>query len=74
MSAEHAYTALSRATDRTDLYVESGSAESEAHVPIVATSTAERLRNSFRRSSAKKLAIELARQYSERPERIGLGR
>ena len=44
MTAEHAYTALSRASIRTDLYIESSDAlEREAHAPTVSTPTAERV-------------------------------
>ena len=59
MTAEHAYTALSRASVRTDLYIDSGDAlEREAHAPTVSTPTAERLSRAFRRSSAQSLAID----------------
>jgi ATP-dependent exoDNAse (exonuclease V) alpha subunit len=62
MATKHLYTALSRATDRTDLYVDSGhSVEHEAHAPTT-LSAQERLRSIGRRSSRQSLAIDLREQ------------
>jgi hypothetical protein len=59
MHVEHLYTALSRASVRTDLYVDTGDTlEREAHAPTPATPASERLRNAVRRSGAQELAID----------------
>jgi chromosome segregation ATPase len=59
MAAEHAYTALSRAAIRTDLYLESGdTVDREAHAPVRSARPAERVAQSMRRSAAQSLAIE----------------
>jgi hypothetical protein len=59
MTAEHAYTALSRARECTDLFVETGDAiERESHAPVIESPVAERLRTSFGRTGSQSLAID----------------
>jgi hypothetical protein len=58
MAAEHAYTALSRATARTDLYLDSGESDLEAHGPVIATPVRDRLAAAMSRSVAQHLAID----------------
>ncbi len=65
MASEHLYTALSRARDRTDLYLDTGARDhQEAHSTVVELTTAERLRNVARRLSRQALAIERRRGRS----------
>jgi conjugative relaxase-like TrwC/TraI family protein len=60
MASEHAYTALSRARGRTDLFVDFGtSIEHEAHAPPPSsTVTSDRLAATVNRSAAQRLAID----------------
>jgi chromosome segregation ATPase len=59
MSREHAYTALSRATVRTDVYLDtSDHLEREAHAPAPSTEPYQRLRAGIARSVAQRLAID----------------
>jgi conjugative relaxase-like TrwC/TraI family protein len=58
MAAEHAYTALSRATGPTDLYVDTTDFEVEAHAPVLSTPARERLLAAMSRSVAQHLAID----------------
>lgn len=58
MTNEQLYTALSRATMRTDVYLDVGDRDAETHAPMVSLTTAERLRNIARRFSRQGLGIE----------------
>jgi hypothetical protein len=58
MAAEHAYTSLSRATVRTDLYLDTRELELEAHAPVLSPPVSERLGASLGRSVAQHLAVD----------------
>jgi hypothetical protein len=60
LSAQQAYTALSRATDRTDIYIdESPRLDPEAHAPARTNRSAvERIATTLRRSVREELAID----------------
>jgi hypothetical protein len=58
VGAEHAYTALSRATRRTDLYVDTGEPDLETHAPVLSAPARERVAASVSRSVAQHLAID----------------
>jgi conjugative relaxase-like TrwC/TraI family protein len=58
LTREHAYTALSRATGRTDLYLDTVTHEIEAHAPTPQPVAVDRLRTSIRRSLSQQLAID----------------
>jgi hypothetical protein len=58
VAAEHAYTALSRATRRTDLYVDTGEPDLETHAPVLSAPARERVAASVSRSVAQHLAID----------------
>ena len=62
MTSEHAYTALSRARGRTDLYIDFGtSIEPEAHAPPPPAVVPDRLAAAVSRSVAQHLAIDQTR-------------
>ena len=58
VAAEHAYTALSRASARTDLYVEPPGPPIETHAPVIETDMSTRLATALRRSVGQQLAID----------------
>jgi conjugative relaxase-like TrwC/TraI family protein len=63
MAAEHAYTALSRASVRTDIYVETSPPyDREAHAPTISEPAANRLRTAISRTIAQRLAVDQAAQ------------
>jgi hypothetical protein len=58
LAAEHAYTALSRASRRTDVYVDTRDLDVEAHAPVLDPPVRDRLAASVARSVAQHLAID----------------
>jgi conjugative relaxase-like TrwC/TraI family protein len=60
LTREHAYTALSRAAGRTDIYLDTSDLEIEAHAPAPQPPPADRLRASISRSIAQQLAVDQA--------------
>src|SRR5581483_687087 len=58
LAAEHAYTALSRGSVRTDLYIEPPRVAIETHAPVIETDMSDRLATALRRSVRQQLAID----------------
>jgi hypothetical protein len=62
VAAEHAYTALSRASTRTDLYVEPTSRPIETHAPAIEADVRTRLAGALRRRAGQQLAVDHAQE------------